>query len=165
MATERVDKNWQQRELDQFSINAILGTLSHYGVQTDEKAFVELAQIAYPIGIAHQWQEGWRGTGQFLRFPVAAAEELWHRLLPGQVAPVDIALALINLLKTLDGVLGNKKDEGMLETRFKVVENYVAKVPARTRPPEGMRFVPVATLADEALPNVMRKAIAHGLEL
>ena len=28
---------------------------------------------------------------------------------------------------------------------------------------EGMRWVPVATLADEALPNVMRKAIAHGL--
>jgi A/G-specific adenine glycosylase len=26
-----------------------------------------------------------------------------------------------------------------------------------------MRFVPVATLAEEALPNVMRKVIAHGL--
>jgi A/G-specific adenine glycosylase len=26
-----------------------------------------------------------------------------------------------------------------------------------------MRWVPVATLADEALPNVMRKVIAHGL--
>ena len=34
---------------------------------------------------------------------------------------------------------------------------------ARTRAPEGMRWVPIATLADEALPNVMRKAIAHGL--
>jgi A/G-specific adenine glycosylase len=42
---------------------------------------------------------------------------------------------------------------------------YTADVAARTRPPEGMRFVPVATLADEALPNVMRKAIAHGLDL
>jgi A/G-specific adenine glycosylase len=40
---------------------------------------------------------------------------------------------------------------------------YTAKVPARTRAPEGMRFVPVATLQDEALPNVMRKVIAHGL--
>ncbi len=130
MATEeRVDKNWQQRELDQFSTNAILGTLAHYGVQTDEKAFIELALTEYPIGIAHRWHEGWKGKGQFLKFPVAAAEELWHRLLPGQVAPADIALAVINLLKTLDGVLGKKKDEGMLETRFKVVENYVAKVP------------------------------------
>lgn len=42
---------------------------------------------------------------------------------------------------------------------------YTAHVPARTRPPEGMRFVPVATLADEALPNVMRKVIAHALGL
>jgi A/G-specific adenine glycosylase len=42
---------------------------------------------------------------------------------------------------------------------------YTAKVPARTRPPEGMRWVPIATLAGEALPNVMRKAIAHGLGL
>src|SRR3954467_8480168 len=40
---------------------------------------------------------------------------------------------------------------------------YTARVSARTRPPEGMRFVPIATLAGEALPNVMRKAIAHGL--
>jgi A/G-specific adenine glycosylase len=41
---------------------------------------------------------------------------------------------------------------------------YTAQVPTRTRAPSGMRFVPVATLADEALPNVMRKVIAHGLE-
>lgn len=40
---------------------------------------------------------------------------------------------------------------------------YTASVPARSRAPEGMRWVPVATLKDEALPNVMRKVIAHGL--
>jgi A/G-specific adenine glycosylase len=40
---------------------------------------------------------------------------------------------------------------------------YTAKVAARTRAPQDMRWVPVATLAGEALPNVMRKAIAHGL--
>jgi A/G-specific adenine glycosylase len=40
---------------------------------------------------------------------------------------------------------------------------YTAKAPPRTRAPKGMRWVPIATLADEALPNVMRKAIAHGL--
>src|SRR5690349_16255944 len=39
---------------------------------------------------------------------------------------------------------------------------YTAAVPARTRPPDGMRWVPLATLAGEALPNVMRKVIAHG---
>jgi len=41
---------------------------------------------------------------------------------------------------------------------------YIADVPVRTRAPEGMRWVPVATLAGEAFPNVMRKAIAHGLD-
>ena len=40
---------------------------------------------------------------------------------------------------------------------------YTAHVPARARAPEGMRWVPVATLGGEALPNVMRKVIAHGL--
>jgi A/G-specific adenine glycosylase len=40
---------------------------------------------------------------------------------------------------------------------------YAAEVPLRTRAPAGMRWVPIATLADEAFPNVMRKVIAHGL--
>lgn len=42
---------------------------------------------------------------------------------------------------------------------------YTAKAEARTRAPEGMRWVPIATLAGEALPNVMRKVIAHALDL
>ncbi len=41
---------------------------------------------------------------------------------------------------------------------------YTARVPPRTRAPDGMRWARMATLHDEALPNVMRKAIAHGLE-
>jgi A/G-specific adenine glycosylase len=41
---------------------------------------------------------------------------------------------------------------------------YTATVAARTRAPAGMRWVPIATLAGEALPSVMRKAIAHGLD-
>src|SRR5215212_9777804 len=40
---------------------------------------------------------------------------------------------------------------------------YTAKLAARSRAPQGMRWVPIATLAGEALHNVMRKAIAHGL--
>jgi A/G-specific adenine glycosylase len=40
---------------------------------------------------------------------------------------------------------------------------YTAQVPSRTRAPKGMRWVPIATLAGEALPNVMRKVIAHGV--
>ena len=42
---------------------------------------------------------------------------------------------------------------------------YTAKLAARASAPEGMRWVPIATLKDEALPNVMRKVIAHGLDL
>jgi A/G-specific adenine glycosylase len=40
---------------------------------------------------------------------------------------------------------------------------YTAKAPARAAAPEGMRWVPIATLQHEALPNLMRKVIAHGL--
>jgi A/G-specific adenine glycosylase len=40
---------------------------------------------------------------------------------------------------------------------------YTARVAAGTRAPKDMRWVPITTLADEALPNVMRKVIAHGL--
>jgi A/G-specific adenine glycosylase len=42
---------------------------------------------------------------------------------------------------------------------------YTARVAADTRAPQDMRWVPIATLAGEALPNVMRKAITHGLGL
>jgi A/G-specific adenine glycosylase len=41
---------------------------------------------------------------------------------------------------------------------------YTATAAARTRAPDGMRWTPIATLKDEALPNLMRKVIAHGLE-
>ena len=41
---------------------------------------------------------------------------------------------------------------------------YTAQVPLRTKAPAGMRWVPIATLADEALPKLMRKVIAHALD-
>jgi A/G-specific adenine glycosylase len=40
---------------------------------------------------------------------------------------------------------------------------YTAQVAARAAPPRGMRWVKIATLKDEALPNLMRKVVAHGL--
>jgi A/G-specific adenine glycosylase len=40
---------------------------------------------------------------------------------------------------------------------------YTARVAAGTRAPPGGRWVEIATLVDEALPNVMRKVVAHGL--
>jgi A/G-specific adenine glycosylase len=42
---------------------------------------------------------------------------------------------------------------------------YTASVPSRTKAPDGARWVAIATLEDEALPNLMRKVIAHGLGL
>lgn len=41
---------------------------------------------------------------------------------------------------------------------------YRATLPKKTRPPKGARWTPVAEIAGEALPNVMRKVIAHALE-
>jgi A/G-specific adenine glycosylase len=41
---------------------------------------------------------------------------------------------------------------------------YIATVPARTTAPAGAHWTPVAELAGEALPNVMRKVLAHALE-
>jgi len=40
---------------------------------------------------------------------------------------------------------------------------YVARVPPRTRAPYGTRWIKIAKLQYEALPNLMRKVIAHGL--
>jgi A/G-specific adenine glycosylase len=40
---------------------------------------------------------------------------------------------------------------------------YTVRVAARSPAPQGMRWVPIATLQEEALPTVMRKVIAHGL--
>ena len=40
---------------------------------------------------------------------------------------------------------------------------YAASVPAHTRAPKGMRWVKIAALEEEALPNVMRKVIAQAL--
>jgi A/G-specific adenine glycosylase len=40
---------------------------------------------------------------------------------------------------------------------------YTASVAAGTRAPRGMRWVALDKLHDEALPNVMRKVLAHAL--
>ena len=42
---------------------------------------------------------------------------------------------------------------------------YSAHAPKQLRAPDGMRFVPLDQLDDEALPRVMRKVIAHATEL
>ena len=42
---------------------------------------------------------------------------------------------------------------------------YTAQVPAHTRAPAGTRWAALAELAGEALPNVMRKVVAHATDL
>ncbi len=127
--SERVDKNWHTQGIDIYSVPAILGTLAHYGVTVTEASFLELAKEEYPLSIAHAWHDAWKGKGQFSRFPAAAAEELWRRLKPDEIAPTDVALALINLLTSLDETLEKKPDDRMRETRFKVVEAYLPRLP------------------------------------
>lgn len=126
----RVDKQWVEKGLDTYATEAILGTLAHYGVTVDEAGYRALAEAHFPLAIAHHWHEaGWKGTGQFSRFPAAAAEELWRRLCKGQIAPTDVALAIINLLTALNDALEQKPDDGTWDTRFKVVENYLPSMP------------------------------------
>lgn len=129
MTMTRVDKGWQAKGLDMYSTPEILGTLAHYGVKEDEASFLKKCEEAYPLGIAHAWHEHWAGKGQFLRFPVAASEELWRRLKPGVVAPSDVTLAIVNLLEMLDEKLAGEVDDGSHETRFKVVEAYLKTLP------------------------------------
>lgn len=127
--SERVDKAWHSKGIDTYSVPAILGTLAHYGVTMTEEQFLELAKADYPLAIAQQWHERWKGTGQFSRFPAAAAEELWRRLKRGEIAPTDVALAVVNLLTTLNAALDQQPDDGTWDTRFKVVESYLPTLP------------------------------------
>ncbi len=136
---ERVDKRWQTQGIETYSIEAILGSLAHYGVNTSEEDFKAKATQAFPLAIAGGWHQTWKGTGQFSHFPAVAAEELWRRLLPTEIAPTDVALALINLLKDLARLIDDKPDQGTLETRFKVVEAYLPRVP--TEPLRRQRFI------------------------
>ena len=78
------------------------------------------------------WSQDFDGADALAQAPLQAT---WHRL-PGAV------------------------EHGF--THFPLRQSvYVAKVPAKTRAPAGMRWVPLAELHGEALPNVMRKVVAH----
>jgi hypothetical protein len=146
--SERVDKSWHSKGIDTYSVPAILGTLAHYGVAVTEEQFLELAKEDFPLTIATTWHERWKGTGQFSRFPAAAAEELWRRLKPGVIAPTDVALAIVNLLNALDAALDKKADDGTWDTRFKVVEAYLPSIPSEPERRELFMSELVAALSD-----------------
>lgn len=101
MSTDRVDKAWQKKGLKDYSTEAIVGTLGHYGVQVKEADFVALAADKYPTGIAQEWMPQWKGTGQFAPFPIAAASELWKRWLKDRLAPYELSESLAQLMGAL----------------------------------------------------------------
>lgn len=127
--SERVDKTWHTKGIETYSVAAILGSLAHYGVAITEASFLELSKEDFPLTIAMKWHEHWKGTGQFSRYPAAAAEELWRRLKGGELAPTDLSLALVNLLTSLNGALDGKPDDGSWDTRFKVAEGALQRLP------------------------------------
>ncbi|MDQ3267002.1 MAG: hypothetical protein M3Y59_25670 [Myxococcota bacterium] len=155
MAGERVDKQWQQKGLSPYSNDAILGTLGHYGVATDEAGFRSQAQEKYPLELATAWQGDWKGTGQFARFHWAAAEELTKRLFPDRLMPGDFAHALHHLMGQLSKLLTAAPDAAV-EPAFAKVDGLQPKVPLVDGKADG-RFVTEVRLR---LGQEMMKAFA-----
>lgn len=125
-ANARVEKTWKEKGLSAYSVEQILGTLAHYGVTTSESDFVKLAKTDAPLGIAAHWDHHWKGTGQFALFPIAAAEELWSRWLPGALRPRDVAEPLVKLVQALWPV---EKAGAVDVARFDAVEQLLARFP------------------------------------
>jgi hypothetical protein len=110
MADARVDKSWQSKGLASYPVEAIFGTLKHYGVDTSAAAFAQLASQKFPLAIGELWLKSWRGTGQFSSFPAAAANELWKRLALDRLAPAQWAEALEALMAALARMLEGAPD-------------------------------------------------------
>ena len=85
-----------------------------------------------------EWLAGHSDAAARAQVPHVAGVERWHRK-PGLVSHVFTHFPLELVV-------------------------YTAQAPAGTRAPKGMRWEKIATLADEALPNLMRKVIAHALD-
>lgn len=138
--SERVDKGWADKGLENYPLEAIFNSLRHYGADVDEPQYRALAAKDYPLAIASQWHEGgWKGTGQFSRFPAAASEELWRRFMAPEPAPTDVALVVLKLVDALEDVLDGQADDGTWNTRFAVVESWLPKIP--TDPERRDRFL------------------------
>ncbi len=118
----RVDKQWQTRSLAGYATEAIFGTLNHYGVALDQPGFEALVKEKFPLEIVESWGGQWKGTGQFAPFPAAAAQELWKRLAGGAVQPMDLALSVVELVKS-----------GGDPTAFDATEALLPKLPAAER--------------------------------
>lgn len=130
MANERVDKAWTKKGLDSYGNEAILATLAHYGVQVDEAGFKALAAERFPLQIALEWSNGWKGTGQFAGFPLAAADTLWARWLPDRAAPVTVSRKLIEVLEAHAAFRGGNQD-APVEAKQAEMEGLLRQAPLR----------------------------------
>ncbi|WP_223642828.1 hypothetical protein [Corallococcus sp. EGB] len=110
MSTQRVEKSWQKTGLKDYSTEALLATLGHYGVPMTEEDYRKLAESAYPLGIAQQWAAKWKGTGPFKDYVVAAAVELWRRWMTDRVSPQEFTTSLATLMQVLVHKLNGAKE-------------------------------------------------------
>ncbi len=128
MSTDRVGKDWQRKGLKDYSTEAIIGTLGHYGIQVNEAEFRQLADGTYPAGIAETWLPRWKGTGQFAPFPIAAAGELWKRWLSDRLAPYELSESLAHLMGAL-GLLLQGSPQAAVEPAFERIKAVRQRVP------------------------------------
>jgi hypothetical protein len=155
--SERVDKAWASKGLDTFSSEAILATLQHYGVAVDEAGFKAQAADKSPLAIGMEWLKGWKGTGQFARFPAAAAEILWRRWLPERPTPGGLVEGVVRLLEALSRLRVGKARPEEVEEAFTQAETTLGRLPRKDGTvdagfvQEGWAFLPeqVARLFDE----------------
>ena len=128
MTTERIDKQWQERGLSAYSTGAILGTLTHYGVSIDSISFRAQAELFYPLTIAQSWLELWKGTGKFAKLPAPAVEELWRRLAPDLLQPLDVIDALTQVMTALIALRKREAAPPVAE-KFDALDAVLKRVP------------------------------------
>jgi hypothetical protein len=130
--TERVDKSWKDKGLGTYSTAAILGTLGHYGAAVDEASVKSAALEKFPMELALDWRETWKGKGQFASFPYAAANELMARLAPERPLPMKLAQLIGEAVaKGMRATPGNTTD---VNASLGAFENVLP-----TLPPKGER--------------------------
>ncbi len=130
--TDRVDKEWKKKGLSSYSLEAIIGTLQHYGVALDQAAFKAEAETKYPLEWAAAWRGAWKGKGQFEGFPYVAADELCRRLAPGRITPMQLAHTIINAVAK-----GLRTLKGEADETSAALAEFEEKV--KTLPPQGER--------------------------
>jgi hypothetical protein len=128
--TARVDKQWKDKGLTNYPTEAILGTLSHYGITLDEAGFKAVATAKFPLEIALEWKPKWKGTGQFAPFPYAAANELCLRLLPEQPTPMRTAHHLLDLIANGLKLVASREDAKLADA-FKNWDELVPRLPPK----------------------------------